>query len=166
MNTRANRMGQRMRSRRQDIEKGASEQTLTSDDIENLGHYARRLDEAIEILGKEVRAIGRGQFDAVKELYEEKAEVLKWLELRAPVVEPFMAHSAARSAGIPDKLSTFQAVLVEDSELLSRIAKAAATIVREVEKVLNRNSLDGIYGSSGEKISQNGKREMTLDQEI
>ncbi len=166
MNTRANRMGQRIRSRKQDMEKGASEQSLTGEDIENLEQYARRLDEAIEILEQEVQAIGRGQFDAVKTLYEEKAEVLKWLELRAPVVEPFMAHTAARSAGVPDKLAAFKAVLMEDSELLSRIANAAATIVREVEKVLNRNSLDGIYGASGEKISQSGRREMTLDQEI
>jgi hypothetical protein len=155
-----------MQSRRQDAQAAKGEQTLAADDQEHLRLYAKRLDEAITVLRQEVAAIGNGKYHIVGELFSEKVELLKWLELRAPVVEPFLTHPTAQEMKIPEKLRGFKAVLKEDSELLSRMANAAATIVREIHKVLDRNSLEGIYGSSGEKLSKNKNRPLALDREI
>ena len=155
-----------MRSRSLDTQSTGVQHVLTRDDEEHLEDYARRLDEAIAVLNEEISAINQGKYHVVAALFEQKSAVLKWLELRAPLIEPFSTHQAAHTIGLPEKLSEFKDILERNGELLSNMSNAAATIVREIERVLNRNSLDGIYGSSGEKLSKGSKKRMALDQEI
>lgn len=146
--------------------RSASEGGLTDEDQRNLRDYAAKLDEAISLIREEIGSIMQGQLGAVNELYAQKAELLKWLELRAPTVEPFLGQPVAHEHDLPGKLATFKTVLQEDGDLLKRMANVAASISREIEKVMNRDSLDGIYGKSGEKLSKSGKADMRLDHEI
>ncbi|MCE8008986.1 flagellar biosynthesis protein FlgI [Aestuariivita sp.] len=162
MTKRALRLGARMQARHRDL----GTQVLTDEDRAHLDAYAEKLDAATALIREEIAAIGRGQLDAVGGFYAQKAETLKWLELRAPIVEPFLTHAMAKDCGLPEKLTAFKAALEEDSELLSRMAGVAATIAREIEKAINRTSLDGLYGKSGEKLSKSGKAQVRLDQEI
>ena len=146
--------------------RAAADGGLTEEDQKNLKDYATKLDEAISLIRQEIASIVQGDLGAVNELYAQKAELLKWLELRAPTVEPFLGQPVAQEHDLPGKLATFKSVLQEDGDLLKRMAGVAASITREIEKVINRDSLDGLYGKSGEKLSKSGQVKMKLDHEI
>lgn len=162
MSKRELRLSDRMVARSQVAQNGG----LTEEDRQNLGEYASKLDEATRLIREEINSIVQGDLGVVNELYAQKAELLKWLELRAPTVEPFLGQPVAQEHDLPGKLATFKTALQEDGDLLKRMASVAASITREIEKVMNRGSLDGIYGKSGEKLSKAGQANMKLDHEI
>ena len=139
---------------------------LTAEDAGNLDAFAAKLQEAIDLLSMEITAIGEGRLNVVNEIFDDKAAILKWLELKLPLVEPFMTHEGARTRRLPELLTELKDIVGEDSALLSRMAVAAGTIVREMEKARNRNSLHGNYGKTGEKIAKPATPEIHLDREL
>lgn len=158
------RIGSRMQARR-----GATvpeDTVLTQEDEANITAFTAKVGEAVELLNHEVAALTEGRFQVVGELFERKAALLKWLELRVPLVEPFLQHEAAKSRGLPERMVELQKAVSEDSAMLKRMATAAGTIVREIRKASERNGLSGLYGKSGQKIgSQDGGR-MRIDREF
>ncbi len=158
------RMGDRLEARRNSGQQRGP--VLTAEDAANLDAFAAKLQEAIDLLSAEITAIGEGRLGVVNEIFSAKAAILKWLELKLPLVEPFMTHEGARIRGLPDLLAELKAIVSEDSALLSRMAVAAGTIVREIEKARNRNSLHGNYGKKGEKIVKPAMPEIHLDREL
>lgn len=157
------RFGERIALREVDQVKGPA---LTAEDESNLDAFHLKLQEAIRLLKDEVAAINVGQLGIVNELYEQKARALKWLELKMPLIEPFMSHDGAKKRNIQASLEELKKVAAEDSELLARMSIAARTIVREIEKVSNRNGLSGVYGKSGQKILGPGNPDLRLDREF
>lgn len=139
---------------------------LTEEDETNLEAFHSTLQEAIRLLKDEVAAIKAGQLGIVSEIYEQKARILKWLELKIPLIEPFMPQDGTPNRNIPASLEELKKVAAEDSELLSRMSVAARTIVREIEKVNNRNGLSGVYGKRGQKILGSTNPNMRLDREL
>ncbi len=158
------RMGDRSEARRNSGQQQGT--VLTAEDAANLDAFAVKLRETIDLLTREITAIGEGRLNVVNEIFDAKAAILKWLELKLPLVEPFMAHEDAKSRGLPELLRELKAVVSEDSALLSRMAAAAGTIVREIEKARGRNSLHGNYGKTGEKVGAPSTPEMHLDREL
>ncbi len=156
------RLNARMQARRD----RSGVQTLTDDDVRHLDEYTKKLDDAIDLLREEIAAIGSGQLNRVTDIYPRKSELLKWLELRAPVVEPLLKHDVAIKRRFPERLTTFKELLNQDGQLLKQMAHVAASITREIEKLINRSSLDGLYGQSGEKLSALSSANKALDQEI
>lgn len=144
----------------------APRRDLTREDQGNLETYARRIGETVTLLRSEVAGIQEGNLEVVGSLYEEKAAALKWIELQTPVVEPFLDSEAARRLNLRGLLADFQKAIEEDSAYLSRMAVAARTILREVEKISSRNSLGGSYGKSGKKLDQTGKNNTGIDREF
>lgn len=140
--------------------------TATAGDIENIEAFAMKLTEATELLRKEIAAIKGGELHVVGELYEDKSAMLKWLELKMPLVEPFMNQQAALARKLPEKLGALREAVTEDSDLLARMASAAGTIVREIEKATQRHSLNGLYGKSGQKLSDQETGQMKIDREF
>ena len=139
---------------------------LTAEDEQNLGAYVEKIEESIAILRKEMDAIRNGELEQVSALFDEKSKVLKWLELRTPLVEPFLHHEIARKLNIKAHLIELKKNIEEDGAMLSRMALAARTVLREVEKIHNRNSLGGVYGKSGEKIAGAGGTRVSLDEKL
>lgn len=137
----------------------------TEEDKENIAEFAQRLEAAVALLKREIEAIGAGQLEAVTELYERKSRLLKWIELRMPVIEPFLGHETAKEARITESLQELRDVAREDSVLLERMAVAARTIVREMDKALDRNSLSGMYGKSGQKLVEEREPRKSINRE-
>jgi flagellar biosynthesis/type III secretory pathway chaperone len=140
--------------------------TLTQEDEDNLDAFVETLKEAVQLLRTEVEAINNGQLSIVSELYERKAHLLKWLELKLPVVESFLPHEHAQSKNLHGHLEDLKQAATEDSELLSRMSTAAHAIVREIEKTNERNGLGGIYGKSGQKLGDVQDGELRIDREF
>lgn len=144
----------------------AAQMTLTAEDEQNLDAYVSKIRETVEILRREIAGIKDGNLEVVSEVYEEKSKVLKWLELRTPVVEPFLNHEFAQKLNIKGHLSELKGKIEEDGALLSRMAIAARTVLREVEKINNRNNLGGVYGKSGEKVRADKGQQVNVDREF
>lgn len=139
---------------------------LTADDEANLDAYVEKICETVAILRKEIEAINKGELEVISNIFEEKSKILKWLELRTPLVEPFLNHDAARQLKVKEHLGELKDYIEEDGIMLSRMAVAARTILREVEKVSNRNDLGNIYGKSGKKMSANSSGDTGIDREF
>ena len=139
---------------------------LTKEDEQNLDAYVGKIKETVTILRNEISAIKNGELEVVSNVFDEKSKVLKWLELRTPLVEPFLNHDAAKKRNLKEHLAELKKNIEEDDAMLSRMAVAARTILREVEKITNRNGLGGVYGKSGRKVSDAPKGKMRIDQEF
>ncbi|KHA50220.1 hypothetical protein [Sulfitobacter geojensis] len=140
--------------------------TLTAEDEANLDAYVGKIQETVAILRKEITAINNGELEVISNVFEEKSKVLKWLELRTPLVEPFLHHEFARKLKIKEHLGDLKKYIEEDGAMLSRMAVAARTILREVDKVSNRNSLGGLYGKSGRKMGANASGKQEINREF
>lgn len=139
---------------------------LTPEDAANLDDYVSKIKETVVILHKEIDAIKNGELEVITNVFDEKSKILKWLELRTPLVEPFLNHEFAQKINIKGHLAELKRSIEEDGAMLSRMAVAARTILREVEKINNRNGLGGVYGKSGQKVAGNTGPKMRIDREL
>lgn len=139
---------------------------LSPEDEANLDAYVDKIQETVAILRKEITAINNGELEVISNVFDEKSKILKWLELRTPLVEPFLNHDVARKLKIKEHLGDLRKYVEEDGAMLSRMAVAARTILREVEKVSSRNGLGGIYGKSGKKMSAGSNGKVGIDREF
>ncbi len=154
------RMGERQKSRT-----GAAGDP-TALDLENIDAFAAKITEAITLLKRETGAIKEGELNIVSEMFEEKSGILKWLELKKPLVEPFLGKDAALARRLPELLEELRKTVTENSAMLSRMADAAGSVAREIEKATQRHSLDGLYGKSGRKVGDQTVSKMTIDREF
>ncbi len=144
---------------------GAAE-LLTDEDREALAGFVANIDAATDLLQSEITAIGRGNLRAAGELYEQKAEILKRIELKTPVVEPFLRAALAKGGAIRDKIVAFRLAVQENSVLLERMSQATANIIREVDKIRDRHSLSGLYGKSGRRLTDGEDAIQRIDKTI
>ncbi|CUI96032.1 hypothetical protein [Cognatishimia activa] len=158
--TRQFRMSERQRTRI-----GGADDPTTMD-LQNIDAFAGKLNEAITLLKKETAAINEGDLNVVSENFDEKSGLLKWLELKRPLVEPFVKKDAARTRRLPELLDELRGAVTENTTLLSRMADAAGSVAREIEKATQRHSLDGLYGKSGQKVNDSATPKMTIDREF
>lgn len=149
-----------------DRRKAAAQGAPSERDVQNIDDFSAKIADAVTLLRKEITAINEGNLNVVSELFDEKSSMLKWLELRMPLVEPFMKGDVALTRKLPDRLAEFKKVVEENSTLLSRMATAAGTVAREIEKATQRHSLNGLYGKSGQKISDQKIEKLTIDREF
>ncbi|NQY61709.1 hypothetical protein [Cognatishimia sp.] len=145
---------------------GAMVLAPTDLDLQNIDAFATKITEAVSVLKQEIAGINEGKLNIVSELYNQKAGILKWLELKMPLIEPFMNDDAVKARRLPDRLAELKEAVSENNALLSRMSVAAGTIVREIEKAQNRHSLNGLYGKSGRRIGADGSRSRALDKEL
>lgn len=155
-----------LKARMQMRSHATGDQVLTTEDHEQLSAYSQKLDEAIGLLREEIKSIDEGRLSSVGRIYPQKAEILKWLEHRAPLVEPFLSSKFANEHKLPHKLAILKDLLEQDGLLLRQMANVAASISREIQKVINRDSLDGLYGKTGEKLSKTTRKNQAVDQKI
>ena len=139
---------------------------LTPQDEENIHAYVAKIHDTIDVLNREIDAIKAGDLDVVSAIFEEKSRALKWLELQTPLVEPFIDHPIMTELEVKRHLRHLKSAIEEDSAILSRMAVAARTILREVKKISNRNDLDGNYGKMGQRVSGVADKNMRVDQKF
>lgn len=139
---------------------------ITPEDAQNLESYVSTIKHTLSILRQEIDAVKAGKLEVIGEVFEEKSKALKWLELHTPLVEPFLNHDLAGRLKIKEHLSELRQRIEEDGTILERMAIAAKTIRREVEKITKRNGLENVYGQSGQKLSGSPSAKASLDQEL
>lgn len=158
------RFRKRMQARRDDI--SADGPVLTEEDDANLAAFEANIDATLDLLHEEIAAVDAGHLDRVTELYDRKADLLKRIELKIPVIEPFLEASEHAAPTLREKLRQLKVAVQDNSVLLSRMSDATRDIVREIEKIRNRHSLDGLYGKSGKPVTGQDGPQMHIDKEF
>lgn len=143
-----------------------AEAAMTDEDRQGLAEFESDITAVTDLLQDEIAAIGAGDLDAVGTLYERKAELLKRIELQMPVVEPFLRDRLTGDDPLRARFTAFRAAVEEDSELLDRMSQATGEIVREIEKIRDRHSLNGLYGKSGQKVGEEIGAQRQIDKTI
>lgn len=138
----------------------------TAEDDRNLADFEADTVAVTELLQSEIAAIRAGKLDLVTELYPRKAALLKRIELLLPVVEPFLKDKVRRDARLAEGLAALKRAVQEDSALLERMSVATGEIVRDIEKIRDRHSLNGLYGKSGRRVTGPGSDLRKIDKTI
>jgi hypothetical protein len=136
---------------------------LNQEDLANLDAFEKIVVEATEILQLEIAAVKGGDFAIISKLIDNKTSALKSIELQMPLVEPIIRSKHKRAEAISDRLAKLKSVSIEDSDLLKRMAIAASTVVKELNRATDRHSLNGLYGNSGKKITGSVEIEQRID---
>lgn len=146
--------------------KNHNTQTMTEEDQINLDEFGNNLRRVLDVLAAEIAAITQGELEEVSGLYETKARLLKWLELRLPLIEPFAKRDTAQMGDLREDLIKLRTLSTESSELLSRMSVAARAVINEIQKITDRNSLSGLYGKSGQKLENAPEGHASLSREF
>ncbi|MFD2739548.1 hypothetical protein ACFSUD_08215 [Sulfitobacter aestuarii] len=141
------RLGMRIRERRQRSDAG--EPSLTGEDEANIAAFEQLVQSTLTLLRAENDALGAGDVDRIAQLFGEKEELMKALEQRQPVIEPFLQDGGDNVSRLRELLGELAAQLTENGRLLRGMAEASSSILGEIEQLRKRESLDGIYDRAG-----------------
>lgn len=136
---------------------------LTQDDEENISSFAVIVQELTQLLRDENDALRAADLAQVVALFPEKENMLKRLEIRQPVVEPFLRDSAAITELLRQHLRVLAEQIDTNAVLLGGMADASRSIRVEVERVRERHSLKGMYGKSGQVLDAPQGNQKKLD---
>lgn len=139
---------------------------LTQVDEDNLAAMIQILTALSGVLSEENGALAKGDLDHVAGLYDEKSDLLKRLELRQPVIEPFLQASAEVTDVLRPRIRALAEQLEENSRLLAAMAEAAQSIRSEVARVRDRHSLKGMYDKSGQTFEARGPNKRGVDSKL
>lgn len=139
---------------------------MTDEDDANLAVFEADVAAVTEVLEEEIAAIRAGRIEEVSSLYPRKAELLKRIEVLMPVVEPFLRARIETEPDLRARLSALKSAVADDGALLERISDATTRIVREIDKIRDRHSLNGLYSKSGERRAEAGGPRRSIDKSL
>ncbi|WP_292291560.1 hypothetical protein [Marivita sp.] len=148
------RLALRLRERRQ-TEGG--DPALTAEDRGNIESFEALLSQTLALLSSENEALVVGDVGAVAGFYEEKAHLLKSLELRQPAIEPFLREGPDVTGNLRDLIRELADQLQVNGRLLQGMAKASEAILGEIERTRSREGLRGLYDKSGQLRDETGR---------
>lgn len=160
------RFGRRLSERQAAQANGDPPPAATAEDSANMTDFEACLGELETLLGAEIGAIAAGDLARVEALFPAKAECLQRIELKLPVVEPFLADSLAADPALRARLAALRETVAEDMALLERMAAATRAIAREYRKIQDRHSLDGLYEKTGRKLGPRGAASRRIDENL
>ena len=150
------RIAARFQERRARAEQG-ERPPLTEADEANIDAFGRIVESLSNLLEHENEALRQGDIQLVASIFERKQELLNQLEIRKPVVEPFLRESLEANHRLRALIQDLSARINTNAELLSAMADAAGRIRIEVERVRERHTLRGMYDKSGHARDGQGR---------
>ncbi|MBY6093036.1 hypothetical protein [Maritimibacter alkaliphilus] len=107
------------------------------------------IDQLTKLLRDEIAAIGAGRLEEVNKLFPKKAALLERLQEASPALEKAAQEEGAAAERLRDKFRTLQDLIRSDLAILERMTHATGEIAKELSRLRERQSLNGLYGSSG-----------------
>lgn len=159
------RLGIRLRERRNRSAAG-DRPALTETDDANIAQFERLIRDAVMLLDKENVALEEGDVGLVAEFFDAKSELLKSLELRQPVIEPFLREDIPEIATLRSLIRELSDQLQRNGQLLKGMAEASRSIISEVERVRKRQGLSGLYDKSGQLRPDVGNFEKKFEKNL
>jgi hypothetical protein len=123
---------------------------LTSEDESNIESFEAILTSTLDLLRQENDALQKRDIAKVTSFFEEKARLLETLEIKQPVVEPFLKLDVPAVQQLRALIRELAEQIKLNERMLHGMAQASRTILTEVEHLRTRQSLQGIYTKSGQ----------------
>lgn len=143
------RLSLRLRERRYRESQG-ERPPLTSADEENISEFERLITAGIRLLDLENEALEAGDVTRVAGYFERKSELLREMSLRQPVIEPFLNDDIPEIVNLRGLIRELSENFKRNGRLLEGMAMASRSILSEVERVRQRQSLNGVYDKTGQ----------------
>lgn len=143
------------REARRRAEENSEGPVLTEQDTSHLKCFEEAVDDMIEILNEENEGLDTGQVHIVTDTAEKKDDAARKLENKYAVVETILSQNPSQFSGLRTKFEELKDKSDKNGILLERMGIATRAVVREIEKVKERHSLNGMYSASGRKRSEN-----------
>lgn len=124
------------------------------------------VDRLARVLRDEIAAIGRGELAEVEVLFPRKAQLLDEIETAFADPGPLLEGEEPPAVRLRQRLAELQRLIRTDLELLQRMTEATGAVAREIERIRERHSLNGLYDKDGSARSQSVARSQRFDQSI
>lgn len=160
------RFARRMQERASRLAAPRNATRLTAEDEENLAGFEDNVARVAALLDEETAVINAGRLDQVERFIAPKAELLKKIELRLPVVEPFLQEAVASRPELREKLVHLRRRAVENANIIRRMSEATTAIIDEVSRIRDRHSLSGLYEKSGRKVVTGDAKMQRIDKAL
>lgn len=108
------------------------------------------IDEATEILGKELEAIRKGDVTAVIALTDDKRIVTERLEQLSGEIEAFLKKH--EDGDVVARVRTLRAAIEENQEALDRMSAAVKEVANQLRRLEDKRRDNGLYGRKGKKL--------------
>lgn len=139
---------------------------LTTEDHDNMAAFEAQVDAVSALLAEEIAEIGAGRLEAVGDYHDSKADLLKRIELKLPVIEPFLSAAVETRPELREKIQRLRALVQQESALLDRMVEAMTAIVDEIARIRDRHSLNGLYEKSGRRLADNVATRVRIDKDL
>ncbi|MCA0922626.1 hypothetical protein [Pseudooceanicola nanhaiensis] len=107
------------------------------------------IDQLSKLLRDEIAAVGAGRLEEVNKLFPQKSALLQKLQDASPALEKAAQESGTSAERLREKLRAVQELIRSDLAILERMTHATGEIAKELSRLRERQSLNGLYGSTG-----------------
>lgn len=107
------------------------------------------VDRLARVLRDEIAAIGRGELAEVEQLFPRKQELLAEIESAFADPAPLIGGDELPAVRLRARLAELQRLIRTDLALLQRMTEATGAVAREIERIRERHSLNGLYDKDG-----------------
>lgn len=154
------RFKQRMEARRE------ADAGLSETDRETVACYADCVEQLIALLEEEETVLKEGRIDALEGVFERKAEVVRLMEIKMPIVEMLISKDTDEIVELRERSLVLRDRAAQVSLVVERITAATSAVAREIEKIRDRHSLNGLYASDGRKRGSTGPSRQRIDESL
>lgn len=109
---------------------------------------------ALKLFEREIAAIGRGDMDTIEALRPEKEQMLERLDEARDAIEAGLAADGDSAVALRQDIHRLQKLTAESERQLRYLAEAAGEVLAELQRIRDRHSLKGIYGGSGQPVTE------------
>ncbi|WP_375689979.1 hypothetical protein [Pseudooceanicola sp. LIPI14-2-Ac024] len=124
------------------------------------------IDQLSRVLRDEIAAIGRGDLANVETLFPKKAQLLEDIETAFVDAGPLLEGDEPASTRLRQRLAALQTLIRSDLALLRRMTEATGAVAREIERIRDRHSLNGLYTRDGAAQTGPVGQPQRLDQSV
>ncbi|EPX78023.1 hypothetical protein Salmuc_03345 [Salipiger mucosus DSM 16094] len=128
--------------------------------------FETAVDELTALLEEENAALEAGEIDKLEPLFDRKSEIYNRLEIYEPVVEPILESHIDDFPQMRTKLPELRELVDANGILIERITAATSAVAREVKRIRNRHSLDGMYEKTGRKLGDPTSGRRSFDEKL
>jgi flagellar biosynthesis/type III secretory pathway chaperone len=154
------RFKQRMEARRE------AEEGLSEGDQETLSCYAEYVEKLISLLEEEEVALKEGRLDLLEGIFERKGEIVRLMEIKMPIMELLISKQAPEVESLRERSATLRDRAAQVSLVVERMTAATSAVAREIEKIQDRHSLNGLYASDGRKRRADRAPQQRIDESL
>ena len=124
------------------------------------------IDRLARVLRDEIAAIGQGQLAQVEALFPRKSALLEEIEAAFKDASHLLEGDEPPAQRLRTRLTELRSLIQSDLALLKRMTEATGAVAREIERIRDRHSLNGLYDRDGTPSAQSVAHLQRLDHSI